>query len=236
MQVLDSRGERDLVRNGSSVWLWDSAKNTATHLTATGSDGTSGATAMTPAEAANRFLDAVDGSTAVSVATDTSVAGRDAYSLVLTPRSSGTTVGSVAIAVDAQTGLPLRVRVVPKGSADPAFSVGFTSLSLGTPDVGFDFTPAQGAKVEEHTVTKSDAKPTGPKPTVTGEGWDAVVELPASGSTTDQKASPLFAQLTDPVAGGDVVHTTLVNVLLTDDGRVLAGAVPVSRLQAVAKG
>jgi len=31
-----------------------------------------------------------------------------------------------------------------------------------------------------------------------------------------------------------VLHTALVNVLLTDDGRVLAGAVPVSSLESAA--
>jgi len=33
-----------------------------------------------------------------------------------------------------------------------------------------------------------------------------------------------------------VLSTTLVNVLVTNDGHVLAGAVPVSRLEALAAG
>ena len=34
--VQDSMGERDVVRNGGTVWFWDSAKNTAEQVTASG--------------------------------------------------------------------------------------------------------------------------------------------------------------------------------------------------------
>jgi hypothetical protein len=47
-------------------------------------------------------------------------------------------------------------------------------------------------------------------------------------------SNPLYGELTTPVAGGRALSTSLVSVLLTDDGRVFAGAVPVSRLEAVA--
>ena len=46
--------------------------------------------------------------------------------------------------------------------------------------------------------------------------------------------SPEFSELTTPVAGGRVFHTTLFNVLLTSDGRIVAGSVSVARLEAVA--
>jgi len=47
-------------------------------------------------------------------------------------------------------------------------------------------------------------------------------------------ASPLYSQLTDAVDGGRALSTTLMSVLITDDGRVFAGSVPVERLQAAA--
>jgi hypothetical protein len=72
---------------------------------------------------------------------------------------------------------------------------------------------------------------------VTGTGWDAVVTVDAGASATAGIASdPVLQQLTNPVDGGRVLSTTLVSVLVTNDGRVLAGAVPVSRLEAVAAG
>ena len=44
----------------------------------------------------------------------------------------------------------------------------------------------------------------------------------------------LYQQLTTPVAGGRLLSSALVSVLLMDDGRVLVGAVPASTLQALA--
>ncbi len=73
---------------------------------------------------------------------------------------------------------------------------------------------------------------------VTGSGWDTVVEFPAGTAgrpTADTDATALLDQLTKSVDGGRAVQTSLVSVYLTDDGRVLAGAVPVSALVAAAK-
>ena len=234
LQVLDPMSERDVVRNGQDVWLWDAKKNVATHVVLPERSTDTGDVA-TPTDAARKALDAIDGSTRVAVDGGGTVAGRDTYRLVLTPRSDGTTVGSVGIDVDAATGLPLGVEVTARGATSPAFAVAFTQVDLTKPaDSVFDFTPPTGATVKQQALPEGRPA-SGPKPTVTGSGWDAVVSVPASGSTASQIASdPLGRQLTKSVDGGRVLTTTLVNVLLTDDGRVLAGAVPVSRLQAVA--
>ena len=81
-----------------------------------------------------------------------------------------------------------------------------------------------------------------PEPTVTGTGWDAVVELPAgaAGSTPlgdglDAGSARLLDQLTTPVDGGRALQTSLLSVLLLDDGRILAGAVPIESLEAAAQ-
>ncbi|WP_150308213.1 LolA family protein [Planctomonas psychrotolerans] len=86
-------------------------------------------------------------------------------------------------------------------------------------------------------------------PAVYGSGWDAVVALPAMPDAafpmgTDAGGTPasaaetaqLLEQLTTDVEGGRVLSTALVTVLITDDGRIFAGAVPVERLQAAAAG
>lgn len=236
VQVLDSMGERDVVRNGSDLWLWNATQNTATHVAVRqGSDA--GTDVQTPADAAKRALAAIDPTTAVAVDGSATVAGRAAYQLVLTPRSSGTTIGSVDIAVDGATGLPLQVQVTPRGGTSPAFSVGFTSLDLTTPAAStFDFQPPSGATVHQQALPQHPSSG-GTKPAVTGSGWDAVVTVDAGASAVSQIASDgVFQQLTKPAAGGRVLSTTLVNVLVTNDGRVLAGAVPVARLEAVAAG
>ncbi|MCS5714080.1 DUF2092 domain-containing protein [Herbiconiux sp. CPCC 205716] len=246
VQVLDQLAERDVVRNGDDVWLYDSSDDSAVHTTLpTRSDDSSdeGAatpgTVPTPADVAQRFLTAVDPSTDVSLGADTSVAGRDAYDLVLTPRTDTTLVGSVSIAVDSETGMPLQVEVLARGASSPAFEVGFSSLSLDTPSAElFDFSAPDGTTVTEKALpTKSDAPDASaahPEPVVTGEGWGSVVELPVGTDTAELTSSPLFSQLTTKVDGGSVLQTTLVSVLLTDDGRVFAGAVPADALQAAA--
>ena len=92
-----------------------------------------------------------------------------------------------------------------------------------------------------------------PEPVVHGEGWATVVEIdadaamaalgehaadePAGAAPSEEQlaeASAMLEALTQPVDGGRVLQTSLLTVLLTDDGRVLAGSVPVDRLLDVA--
>ncbi len=242
--VQDPMGERDVVRNGRSVWLWDSAKNTAEHLTASGTGARpEGTTTMTPQSAAEQALARITPSTTVTVDRTTSVAGHDAYTLVLTPKTSATTVGAVRIAVDATTGLPLEVQVVARGASSPAFDVAFTKLDYTVPAASrFVFTAPSGAKVTEHTVTPGTRAAHEPakaakaaKPTVTGSGWDAVVTIPASDVPAALDSNATFLRLTQVApAGGRLLSTSLVNVLRTADGRVLVGAVPADRLESLA--
>jgi outer membrane lipoprotein-sorting protein len=247
VQILDDMAERDAIRNGDDLWLYDSSDDTAVHSTlpaeASASPETSAET-LTPAQLASRFLDAVDPSTDVTIGDPVKVAGRSAYDLILTPDSATTLVSSVEIAVDADTGLPLSVDVFAQGSSDPAFHVAFSSLSLDTPSADlFDFTPPAATDVTEKTLpSEGDASAetaapdagTHPEPTVTGTGWDTIVEIPSTVGAASLTESPMLSQLTAVVEGGHVLKTTLLTVLVTDDGRVLAGAVPVESLQAAA--
>jgi outer membrane lipoprotein-sorting protein len=253
VQLTQQLAEQDLVRNGSDVWTWDSKERTATHVTlpadaATPRDGTT-----TPAEIAKQAVDGITPTTKVSKPTEVRVAGHDAWQITLTPKSSGTLVGTVRLAVDQQTGLPLRATITAAGQHDPAVQVGFTSLSYGAPAARlFDFTPPSNAKVETKDLSdagshaKGDAdhrrsdgeRVAGGEPTFTGKGWATIAELPAG--TVDQSslgddAAGLLGQVTKAVDGGRAVQTSLVSVYLTDDGRVLAGAVPVSALVAAAE-
>ena len=168
------------------------------------------------------------------------VAGRPAYSLVLRPKVTDTLIGSVSIAVDADTGLPLRVQVDARGQKTPAVSIGFSSINLSAPAASlFDFAPPAGAKVTEVTRTPGTPKAgnplvTKPTQTVTGHAWDAVVTASAAGSLGKLSRSAEFGELTTAVTGGRLLHTSLFNVLFTTDGRIVAGSVSVARLQEVA--
>jgi outer membrane lipoprotein-sorting protein len=248
VQILDDMAERDAIRNGDDLWLYDSSDDTAVHSTLPADASTSpeiSTESLTPAELATRFLDAVDASTNVSVGDPVQVAGRSAYDLILTPDSSTTLVSSVEIAVDADTGLPLSVDVFAQGASDAAFHVAFSSLSLDAPAAElFDFAPPAATEVTEKAFPSADEAPSGdttapdagthPDPAVTGTGWDTIVEVPSTADSASLTDSPMLSQLTTAVEGGHVLQTTLLTVLITDDGRVLAGAVPVESLQATA--
>jgi len=265
VQVMDRLAERDAVRQGNDVWLYNSKDNTATHVTlpekAAGHkspDSRMPGTMATPEELAARMLAKIDSSTDVTVGDDVEVAGRAAYNLTLTPRSQGTLVDSVAIAVDGEKGLPLSVEVRARGQAEPAFRTAFSSLTLGAPDAGlFNFTPPPGATVKDlalpetshakedmgkHHAKGKSPNATGKSPSVTGSGWETVVGFPAraGGATAGGPSAdtllkdPLLRQATVTVPGGRAISTSLLNVLLTDDGRVFAGSVPLERLQAAA--
>ncbi len=253
VQVMDRLAERNVVRQGNDVWFYSSKDNTASHLRlladhASRPDHESGKNgAASPDQLAAMFLAKIDAGTDVTVADDVQVAGRSAYNLVLTPKSEATLVGSIAVAVDGQTGLPLGVEVKARGQSDPAFRVTYTSLSLNAPDASvFAFSPPPGATVKEIPVREHErgneaansappaVKDSARKPAVTGSGWDSVVEFPAGTAIPASDATALLEQATVPVQGGRLLSTALVNVLVLDDGRVLAGSVPPERLQAAA--
>jgi len=248
IQVLDTLAERDVIRNGADVWFWDSAENSVVHVTLPDNDAPAAAMAasMSPTELADALVAAAEPSSDLAVGQDAVVAGRPAYEVILTPRTADTLVGTASIAVDAETGLPLAVTVYARGQEEPAFRVAFTSIDLGTPDAArFDFTPPPGATVEDEVLPahpgpeggapEADPAALGTRPTVIGTGWDAVVVMPSDeAGTASLLSDPLLAQVSSDVDGGRYLSTALLGVLVTDDGRVLAGAVPLSRLQAVA--
>ncbi|MEO6827742.1 MAG: sigma-E factor regulatory protein RseB domain-containing protein [Microbacteriaceae bacterium] len=241
VQVQDTLAERDLVRNGGDVWSYDSKSNTATQISLparTATDTLPEDDAHTPPEVTRRVLAAIDPNTKVSLAEETAVAGRSAYQLVLDPRSATTLVDSVSIAVDAETGLPLRVEVHARDQHDPAFQVAFTSLNLEKPPADrFVFSPPPGATVKKMSMPAMPPKQnaevaTPPQHLISGSGWDTVIRLPAGSMPAKRAESPLLTQMSTAVAGGRLVRTSLVNILVTDDGSVFAGAVAADQLLA----
>jgi outer membrane lipoprotein-sorting protein len=248
VEVLDKLAERDVIRNGSDVWLYDSSEKSVIHTTLPSkTDATPTPTpgaSQSPSDLAKLLIDKLEPSTKVTVGDDLTVAGRSAYDLVLTPKANETLVSSVSVAVDSDTGLPLSVTVKATGQSDPAFSSKFTKIDLSTPAANnFEFTPPAGAKVTEETVPTTGIRHPGPvskdapaneRPTVIGSGWDAIVSIPANAKTAKLIDSPLYESLTSAVSGGRVAHTALLNIYLTDDGRIFAGSVPAAKLEAAA--
>jgi outer membrane lipoprotein-sorting protein len=247
LALLGQLGESDLVRNGTDVWAWSSRDNSATHWTVP-ADRRSGpmgaeppAGAITPQQAAEAALKAIDPSTQVTTDPTESVAGRPAYQLDLVPRDRRSLVGSVRIAIDGETHVPTRVQVFARGASHPAFEIGFTSFSTATPpDSTFAFEPPPGATVEQgqlpshhgHKPRAGAPGTRGDRPDVVGKGWTSVLvaTLPQkTGGSQDDQTTPLLdalPQVSGDWGSGHLLRSALLSAVVTDDGRVAVGAVP----------
>lgn len=210
----------------------------------------------TPAEAAARALKAIDPTTLVGVDRTARVAGRPVYTLVLQPRDTRSTVRRVLIAVDSRTGVPLRVQVFGAGSS-PAFETGFTDVTFRTPAASvFQFRPPAGSTVTDGLPASLTAGGRGgaggeeSRTTTIGTGWTSVLEIAgpaggdsaaaalsgrAGGRAAGSSTTGLLDRLTTALPNGDrLLRTSLVDALLTRDGRVYVGAVTPDLLQRVA--
>ncbi|MER7015086.1 outer membrane lipoprotein carrier protein LolA [Saccharopolyspora sp. NPDC000359] len=228
VSVPSPSGELTVVDDGTTTWEWNSNNRTATR-----SEHPQRAEHGAPADpgaAARGIIGELRKTSEVSVDGTASVAGRDAYELVLTPKpTERTLLRQVRIAVDAEKRVPLELSVLTNGSADPALQVGFTSVDMAAPDPGlFRFTPPAGAEVEdaEQRAPQFDQHAV-PRHQVVGDGWDSVLlaEVPAS-EELRQVAERAGKPISGPWGSGWVVGTAAGNALLTADGRVAVGAVP----------
>ncbi|WP_027659653.1 LolA family protein [Salinispora fenicalii] len=255
---VDTLGQRDYIRNGRDVWLWNSQTNTAIHQVLPEGAEAANPPEMpaTPQEAAAQALAAVDPTTEVSVGRSATVAGRDAYELVLEPRDTASLVHQVRIAIDATEHLPLRFEVFAEGGDPPAFELAFTQIDYARPDADqFTFNPPPGVQVTEqksdwgHPEQREKAGPTNdggqPDLRTVGTGWATVVvaevdEGQHPAATEEAPDLDLLAGQLPAVQGdwgsGRLFRSELMTALLTDDGRLIVGAVSPERLYEVAQG
>ncbi|MEV6756169.1 DUF2092 domain-containing protein [Streptomyces sp. NPDC051214] len=268
LSILDDAAEYSLIHNGDDVWAYDSKSNEAYHSKSAGRAGDSGNGSgkdsgakdlpedvpSTPKELAEEALKSVYDTTSVKVDGTAQVAGRDAYRLVIKPKQSGSTIGQITVAVDSETGTPLKFTLTPSGGGSAVVDAGFTKVDFGKPAAStFDFTPPKGAKVtegddaeaEKHGFEGGGKEFKGDKGmegldglNVIGKGWSSIAELELPGGQglptgasgdVPPDAQNFLDSLGDKVSGdfgsGTVFKTRLINALITEDGKVYAGAV-----------
>jgi outer membrane lipoprotein-sorting protein len=255
VSVLENAAEYSIIHNGNDVWAYDSKSNEVYHSTAPaaekGEEKAPKDVPTTPKELADEALKSVDDTTSVTVDGTAQVAGRDAYKLLIKPKQSGSTVGAITVAVDAKTGVPLKFTLVPTSGGAAVVDAGFTQVAFAKPAAStFDFTPPKGAKVTEDKDGKDTKESKAPESAPTrgdlgkgldglktiGKGWSTIAEfdtggqgMPSGSSSEGGDVSGFLNSLGDHVKGkfgsGTVFSTRLVNALITDDGKVYAGAV-----------
>jgi hypothetical protein len=222
-------GERTLVSDGTTNWAWNSEDRTVVRRPV---DQQREAGPADPTAAATEAINDLRATSTVAVDGTAEVAGRGAYELVLTPKpTERTLLREVRVAVDAEKRIPLRLTVLSTGSADPALQVGFTDLSFAPQDPAlFTFTPPPGATVQDAPPRDAQARPDA---TTVGDGWDTVriMKRPAdSPGTTTSPDAPDLSSVGTPVSGswgsGRLITSAVGSAIVTDDGRIAAGAVP----------
>lgn len=251
VQVEREASELTFVKNAEEAWAYDSQENTARSFTwdeadAEAARGHAEAELADPSRAAAEIIERLRPTSDIAVDGTARVADRAAYELVLTPKpEEKTLLREITVAIDEETRVPLRFEVFANGTSDPVLSLGFVELELGAQDPDlFRFTPPEGAEVETteaDDAARADRDGAEERPTVVGDGWDTVViaempdEAPATGpaegaAAGGQDLDAMLGQVGVPVTGefgaGTHVQIAVGGAVITEDGRIAAGAVP----------
>ena len=165
LAVQGSEGDFVLIAGKQGVWTYSSTSDTATHYSLAAKRSASASASdlspqEVPADLPATLASALERFATIGKVTfgpQTSVAGQPCYLLVLSPASTLTSVGSLRVAVDAKTFVPLRFQVYAKGDGSAVLSAGFTSISYGHLDASlFDFVPPAGATVSEQALPAAE--------------------------------------------------------------------------------
>ncbi|HEY3766808.1 MAG TPA: hypothetical protein VGL44_16710 [Gaiellales bacterium] len=133
--VKSQLGTTVVAYDGSRVTLYDRKQHTAyelpvTHHTAAKSD-TADAHAVPSIAAIERAITRAGSFAVLSGAIPSNVAGREAYTVHVSPRRNGGLFGDFELAWDAAHAVPLRFAIYPRGSSTAAVSITVTHISYG---------------------------------------------------------------------------------------------------------
>ncbi|MCL6538369.1 MAG: hypothetical protein K6T28_07280 [Acidothermus sp.] len=252
-QILDQLDETEIVANTTTLWVYSYSGNSVTHFPLTRLHGLGELFTSTQPDAfTRRLLSTLASTTSVQTAGTTSVAGRAAYVLTLTPTDANTSVGHIEVDLDAATQVVLRVAIFPKDSANPALTTAFRSVSFGpvassrfafTPPPGSGGTSPPGASAEpgavpprpqqERSTPSSSALSAHHGPEFLGNGWSTITVLAATSGIAEGIASAV-SYYGEPVPGGVLLATPLLSFAVAD-GNLYVGAVTSSAMRAALK-
>ncbi len=241
-QQVSQASETDLYVTPGSAWLWNSAKLTATNVKHSGIQANGYSFRSNPGVTASEIVSRLSAYSTLSVSGNTMVAGRPAYTLSIVPTAGDSLIGSIQIAVDGQTHIPVQVQIFPKGSTAPAASLGYVTLRFASqPSSIFSFSPPSGARVVNpvQNAAQNGKKPNSVGSTkVVGTGFNSVVVATGVSKATSalggiEKSLPVVAT---SLGSGRLYSTPIFEAILLPNGTVVAGAVDTSRLLQVVAG
>lgn len=170
LELQSDAGDAQITWNDQKVTVYDASSNTAyvADLPKDTSTTTQSHTAPTLDEI-TKFLTDAGAHWAISGAEPSNVAGREAYTVTVSPKHDGGLLGSAELAWDAVRGTPLRIAVYAQGASSPVLELTATDISFGpVSQSDIDVAPPAGAKVVDlSTQAPGGSTPTGAQ-TVTG--------------------------------------------------------------------
>jgi outer membrane lipoprotein-sorting protein len=150
IELQSDAGDVQVVWDDKTVTVYDASSNTVyrADLSAPGQAGAKTAGAGPSLAEIDSFLAGLGEHWSVSDAQPTVIAGRPAYRVSVAPKHDGGLLASVALAWDAEQGVPLEASVDAQGSGSPVLALTVTDVSYGAvPDSDVDIAPPAGAKV-----------------------------------------------------------------------------------------
>jgi hypothetical protein len=133
IELQSDAGDAQIVWNTSSIRVYDASSNSVyrvnlPHHASTPDAGKHGPPALTEIDSLLKTLAA---HAAVSAAQPTTIAGRPAYSVSVSPKHDGGLLASARLAWDSERGLPLRIAILAQGSSSPVLELAVTGISYG---------------------------------------------------------------------------------------------------------
>jgi outer membrane lipoprotein-sorting protein len=160
LELQSDQGDAQVVGDGKTITVYDGTSNTAYVVTPPPHKDSAGSKPSGPPSVAKieQALKDLARTANVSGAQPSNVAGREAYTVTLSPRHDGGLVGSAQLAWDAANGTPLRAAVYASGNPKPVLELQATDISFGKV-AGSDLSasPPAGAKVQKVDLSGHDA-------------------------------------------------------------------------------
>jgi outer membrane lipoprotein-sorting protein len=132
LELQSEQGDVEVLSDGKSVTVYNPTSNTVYKLALPSTTGQASRRSAVPSIATiEKTLSAVGADANVSGADPSDVAGREAYTVQLSPKHDGGLLGAVQLAWDAKNGTPLRVAVYAAGNSSPVIELRATEISYG---------------------------------------------------------------------------------------------------------
>ncbi len=254
-----SAAERDTYMDESGLWLWDSARRTATRVDGHPTVRLPRPADLLPPELGRLIAEAAD-EAEVTALPGRRIAGITAAGLNIDPASATTTVERAALWADPSSGLPLRVEIYPRASDHPVLSSSFLDVDISAPArPTIRFKVPRGAGVNHRSVTDFAHEVNEVSPFVLpdelagmrrssvvaraastyGDGFERVAVLALPTHLSPERADALRSApvISRSWGAARVLETALVNTLFLTHGDVsfiVSGPVVVEALERVA--